>query len=78
VGHVRQRLHIVHRGGVLVRRLGEQTPVVRAGHPGERLAVLDHLEETGLLAEEVVVGPGDQLHADRQGVGPLHLLEGPG
>ena len=62
VGHVGQRLDVVDQRRVVLGRPGEQPLDVRAGHPRQRRAPLDHLLHPGLLPEQVQIRAEDDLH----------------
>ena len=53
--------------GLLLEHLVDALPVGR-GQTGERGTAVDHLEQPGLLAEQVLLGSGDER--DRHGGGP--------
>ena len=76
VRHVRERLDVVDEGRVVVGWGREQPLDERADGPRERRALLDDLLQPRLLAEEVEVGPEDDLDRDpSQRVGRLHLFQ---
>ena len=58
--------------GLPLEDLVDASPVGR-GDAGERRSAVDHLEQRGLLAEQVLLGSGDQR--DGHGVGPARGVD---